>query len=214
MMKTAPRRQFGIFLLILLGLILPVAASIGVGVGTGKIQVDEKLRGGMIYQLPPITVINTGDVAADYSITITYFEVQPQLKPSQDWFTFTPEKVYLGPNESKNIAIKLSLPLKVVPGDYFAFLEAAPVKITENGNTNIGVAAAAKLYFTIAPSSFLEGIYYRVLSFWNINQPWTNRGAIALGVVFMLLIFKKFFHIEINTKSTKKGPKKESISQL
>jgi hypothetical protein len=122
-MKTAFGRQFGIYFFILLCSFLPAMASVGVGVGTGKIQVDEKLKGGMMYKLPPITVMNTGDVPADYSLNVTYYETQPQLKPARDWFVFTPEKVFLGPGESKNIGIQLNLPLKVVPGDYFAFLE-------------------------------------------------------------------------------------------
>jgi hypothetical protein len=213
-MKSAPKRQFGTYLLILLCSILPAVASIGVGVGTGKIQVTDKLRGGMIYKLPSITVINTGDTESDYSLDISYFETQSELKPPRGWFTFSPEKIYLKPNESQNIGVTLSLPLKVVPGDYFAFVEASPAKVADNGDTHIGVSAASKLYFTVAPASFLQGIYYRVISFWKVNQPWTNRGAMALGAVVLLLIFKKFFHVEINTKKTKKGPKNESINQL
>jgi hypothetical protein len=214
MMKTASRRQFWIYFLILTCSFLPALASIGVGVGTGKIQVDEKLKGGMMYKLPPIAVMNTGDIPADYSLNVTYYETQPQLKPARDWFVFTPEKAFLGPGESKNIEIQLNLPLKVVPGDYFAFLEASPSRVADNGNSNIGVAAASKLYFTVAPSNFLQGIYYKVASLWKIYQPWTNRGAIALGVIILLFIFKKFFHVEVNTKRTKKDPKKEAINQL
>ena len=45
-------------------------ASIGVGVGTGKIELDEILRPGLDYSLPPITVINTGDEASEFILTV------------------------------------------------------------------------------------------------------------------------------------------------
>jgi len=40
-------------------------ANVGVGVGLGKIQIDELLKSGGIYKLPSIPVINTGDEAGD-----------------------------------------------------------------------------------------------------------------------------------------------------
>ncbi len=58
-----------IFLLCLLIFLFPtgvVFARIGVGVGTGKITIDENLKPGIIYKLPPLTVVNTGDEASDY----------------------------------------------------------------------------------------------------------------------------------------------------
>lgn len=58
-------------------------AKIGVGVGTGKIEVDEALKPGSLYRLPPISVINTGDVEGVYSLTITYHEQQEEIRPEK-----------------------------------------------------------------------------------------------------------------------------------
>jgi hypothetical protein len=185
-------------------------ARIGVGVGTGKIQVDEKLKAGMIYQLPPVTVLNTGDEKSGYQITTAYREEQTELRPPKEWFIFTPEQFDLDPGQVKIVEIKLNLPLKTVPGDYFAYLEASPTAKSTVGMATIGVAAASKLLFTVAPANLLQSIYYKVVSLWKVYQPWTGRGALTLGILFALILFKKFFRIELNTGK----PKKDSVQQI
>ena len=181
-----------------------VFASIGVGVGVGKIQVDQKLKPGTIYELPILTVINTGDEPSEYEVAITYHEKQPELMPPESWFEFTPKKFNLNPGEVQEVKIKLNLPVKTEPGKYFAYVEGHPAKKAENGQTRIGVAAAAKLYFTVVPGSFFEGIYYKALSFWKIYSPWPQRVSILIGILIVLKLFKKFFNIEINLKKKNK----------
>lgn len=192
-----------IFFLFTALLILPAStfAKIGVGVGTGKIVVDEKLKPGIIYKLPSITVFNTGDVESEYSIATAYHEKQPELRPSKEWFTFTPHRFNLAPGESQEVKITLNLPLKTEPGKYFAYLEGFPINTGKDGSTTVGVAAATKLYFEIEPGSFIEGLYYRVLSIWNANKPWSERlaGILVAGVV--ILAARKYLKIEINLKN-------------
>lgn len=103
-------------------LLLPAAAlaSIGVGIGTGKIVVDKPLKPGIIYNLPSITVLNTGDEPGDYGFSIEYHQDQPQLLPDKTWFNFSPASFRLEPGKTQTVAIILSLPIKTVPGDYFA----------------------------------------------------------------------------------------------
>lgn len=174
-----------------------VLGRIGVGVGTGKIIITEKLKAGMSYNLPPFTVINVGDEASDYETAITYHDNQPELLPLGEWFEFSPKKFYLEPKEAQAIDITLSLPLKTIPGNYFAYVEGHPVRVIEGGAA-INVAAAAKLYFTIAPANIFEGIYYKVLAFWKSNLPWTNVVAIIIGAVAIILIFRKFFKFKVS----------------
>ena len=175
-------------------------ARIGVGVASGKIQVDEQLKPGIIYKLPVLTVINTGTEPSDYAVSIAYQNNVPQLRPKQDWFIFSPQKFYLEPGKGKVVEIKLNLPLKMEPGDYFAYLEAQPTKKAEKGKTTIGVAAAARLYFTVIPANFLQGIYYKITSFWKVYAPWPQRGSIVIGIIILMFLFKKFFNIQINVK--------------
>jgi len=177
-----------------------VRAAIGVGVGTGKIQVEDKLKSGMSYELPPLTVLNTGDEPSDYEVSVAYHQDQPELIPPKEWFDFSPSKFYLDPGGAQTVSIKLNLPLKTVPGDYFAYLEGFPAKKSQSGVTTIGVAAAAKLYFTIEPANFLEAIYYKAVAFWTAYTPWTNVVVVLLFAVLLLWSFKKFFKVKIDIK--------------
>lgn len=129
-------QKFIIFCLIVV-LILPLAvfAKIGVGVGTGKIKVDEPVKPGSVYNLPSIAVFNTGDEAGDYEMGVAYHSGQPELRPDKEWFNFTPSSFYLEPNQSQSVAIRLTLPVKTQPGDYFAYLEARPVVKRASGTT-------------------------------------------------------------------------------
>lgn len=175
-------------------------ATIGVGVGTGKIQVDEKLKPGIIYNLPPLTVINTGDIPSDYEVAITYFEKQPQLKPPNNWFNFSPQKFHLDPGKVQVVDIKLNLPIAMTPGDYFGFLEAHPLQKDKAGQTTIGIAAAAKLYFTVVPANIFTGIYYKIVSFWNVYAPWPQRVILLLVIGVVLLFARKYLKINIGLK--------------
>lgn len=197
-----------IFTVIFLFLLFPnnVFARIGVGVGTGKIQVEDKLKPGIIYELPSLTVLNTGDEESDYEVNVSYHEKQPQLRSPQNWFIFSPQKFHLEPGKAQTVTIKLNLPVRTEPGEYFAYLEGHPFKKSVSGNTTIGVAAAAKLYFTVIPGNFLEGIYYKIASFWKVYSPWPQRVLIGAVIIVLALLFKKFFNIQINLRKQPSQP--------
>jgi P pilus assembly chaperone PapD len=191
-------KNFLSFLLVFLLFPSIVYAKIGVGVGAGKIKIDDKLQPGTIYQLPLLTVLNTGDEPSDYEVSITYHEKQPENMPPQNWFIFSPQKFSLEPAKGQAVNIKLNLPVSAKPGDYFAYLEAHPVKKTESGNTTIGIAAATRLYFTVVPSNIFQGIYYKAVSFWNVYAPWPKRIVVGFSIIIIILLFKKFFNVQID----------------
>ena len=203
-----------IFLLFFLSLFFPSfsLAKIGVGVGTGKIQIEDKLKPGMSYELPPLTVLNTGDEESDYEAAITYHQDQPEIQPAEKWFSFHPKKFHLKPGDVQIVEIRLNLPLNAKPGDYFAYLESHPVKKSEVGKTAISVAAAAKLYFTVIPANIFQAIYYKIIAFWINNAPWTNIVSIALAAFLGTKLLKKHFNIQINV-AKKKGKKKSEIGK-
>lgn len=175
-------------------------AKVGVGVGVGKIEVDEVLVPGSIYDLPDIPIINTGDVVANYEMGVEYHENQEDLKPVASWFIFKPESVEIKPQESKLIDIKLNLPLDTEPGLYFAYLEAKPKLIGESGVTNVGIAAASKLTFAVAPANMRMAVYYKIKSFFRVYSPWPQRALGVICVIIILILFKKFFKFEVNLK--------------
>ena len=178
-----------------------LSANIGVGVGTGKIVVDEELKPGSVYRLPPISVLNTGDVSGEYSVRITYHTNQEELQPPKAWFRFSPEKFNLEPDQQQIVEVTLDVPVNAVPGDYFAYVEAFPLSNSATGSvTTVGIAAASKLYFEITPANVLAGIYYKIISLWKYYQPWSSRIAIILAAGAFLLLGKKYLNIDINLK--------------
>jgi len=186
-------------------------ANIGVGVGTGKIEVEEKLQPGLIYDIPPIIVLNTGDVPSEYGMKISYHQEQEGLRPSNDWFTFKPNRFQLDPGENQTVQIKLTLPVKMEPGEYFAFVEASPVAGDEDaGQARVGIAAASKLYFTVEPANFFQGMYYRAKSFWIGSQPYSYIIAGILLTAGFVIFIKKKFNINISVdKKWEEDAKKE-----
>jgi hypothetical protein len=181
------RKVLTLGLLGLLLLAVPGAAlaSIGVGVGTGKIEVKENLRSGGIYNLPPVTVFNTGSETANYTMAVTLNEKQPQLKPDPKWFSFSPEKFRLAPGKSRIVTPTLHLPLKTKPGNYFAYLEAHPAQTVKRGTTSVGVAAATKLSFDVVASNILFALFYRLSALYRQFEPWSQ---IITGLVILLAI--------------------------
>ena len=123
---------------------------------------------------------------------------------SENLVIFSPQKFHLKPGDVKTVQIKLNLPISMEPGKYFAYLEGHPSKKAQTSNTSVGVAAAAKLYFSVEQANLAYGIYYKIISFWNVYAPWPQRISIVLAAILVILLFKKFFNIEINVKKPKK----------
>lgn len=186
-------------LLVTILAITPVAfARIGVGVNLGKIEIDEPLRPGGIYNFPSIGVINTGDEPAEYQLDVTYHQDQPQLRPAKEWFSFGPARFHLEPGQSQNVAVRLSLPIRgVKPGDYFAYLEARPIIEMEKGVTTIGVAAATKAYFSVIPANIWQAIYYKTQSFLTMYASWTYIVVAMLVTAIIIAIVKKYFAFQV-----------------
>lgn len=174
-------------------------ARVGVGVNLGKIEIDEPLKPGGIYNFPNIGVINTGDEPGDYGVEVTYHQDQPELRPAQEWFSLNPQRFHLEPSQSQSVAVKLTLPVRVKPGDYFAYLEAHPIIEARPGAT-IGVAAATKTYFTIIPANIWQAIYYKISSFFEMYSPWTYVVlAVTIGAIIITII-RKFFAFQLKIR--------------
>jgi hypothetical protein len=197
MQKSA---TFLILVFVALGILAPStgSAKLGVGVGTGKITFDKPLRMGGIYAFPSLTVINTGDESADYSVSVEYQEGQKTLNPPKEWITFSPETFRLDPGQSQVVKIQASIPLKATPGDYFAFLSGHPIARSNTaGGATIGISAAAKMYFTIAPANIFQAIYYRVGSIMKNNAPWSYVILIVIAASFLVVVFTRYFSFNL-----------------
>ena len=102
--------------------------------------------------------------------------------------------------------MEITLPIKdIIPGDYFAYIEGMPIQNLDTGESVIGIAAATKLYFTIAPSNIFEGIYYRVLSLYNQYTPYSTALLAILAAILIWILFRKFFKIDFNIQRNEKS---------
>src|SRR3989338_4663466 len=195
---------FLLFVVFLTGPVL-VLAKIGVGVEIGKIQVDQPLKNGLIYTLPTFVLVNTGDEPSEYGIQIVYHENQKEMRPAKEWFKFKPSQFHLEPGQSQLVQIKLTLPVMgAKPGDYFAFLQGRPLQKTESGMTSVGIAAATKLYFTVAPANIFVGIYYRLDSLYKLYSPWSYVISAIVIAALLVVILRRFFSFNIGFSRRKK----------
>ena len=178
---------------------LPMSAAaqegVGVGVNVGSIEVDEPLLSGDTYRLPPVGVVNTGHVTADYSLHVTYREAQPELRPPEDWFDFDPDRFLLEPDQVQSVQVSVSIPGSADPGDYFAFLEASPV--VEGGGVTVGVAAAVKLSFTVEPGGGGDNPVVAAWNSFNDNAPVSYSIAGVIGALLLLYLLWRRFPIRI-----------------
>jgi hypothetical protein len=172
-------------------------ASIGVGIGTGKIQIAAPLKPGGIYELPSIVVLNTGDEPAHYEVTVQYQKDALQMWPDREWFRFSPQTFELEPGKVQVVQTSVRLPTKVQAGDYFGYLEAHPVKKDVPGQASIGIAAAAKLYFSIAPSNVFQAVYWRLASMYSAHYPLDMIIPVLVIAALLFRILGKRFHIQI-----------------
>lgn len=188
-------------------LIFPVfvLAKVGVGIGTGKIVLDQPLKPGLIYTLPILTILNTGDESSMYGVSITHRENQSEMNPPLDWFSFSPATFKLEPGKAQQVQVKLSIPIKgAKPGSYFVFLEGHPIKTVTAGGTTIGVAAAAKLYFTIESANIFVGLYYRIASLLTIYAPWSYVVLAIIIIAILILLIRKYFSLNFGFSVKKK----------
>ena len=184
-----------------------VFAKVGVGVGLGKVQIDEALSPGGIYNLPSLPVLNTGDEDMEYEVEVTYLSEQEQMRPAGEWFSFSPQTFPLTAGESQAVDIVLTLPVDTRPGDYFAFLEAHPVVRGEG--VTIGVAAATKLNFTVKPKGVLGAAIERIRSLIEANRPLTYTIAGIVGAVIIVSLGRRYLDIKIGFKRAKEEKEKK-----
>lgn len=182
------------------------AQTIGVGVGTGKIELNEPVKPNLSYDLPPVAVFNNGDVKSDYEITVEYNEVQDELKPEKKWFNFSPKDFELEPGKAKTVNIVLAPEFSAKPGKYFAYIEAHPIKKDQTGTTSIQVAAATKLYFEVKPANIFMRIFYALQAFWSKYHTWIIIAITAISLAIIVQMVKKHLNISVQRKTAEPQP--------
>lgn len=188
----------GLALLIIVLLSAPALAKVGVGINLGKISVNQPLYAGGQYNLAKMSVINTGTESGEYKLSISYLEGQKKLKPDEAWFKFTPKKFFLKPGEAKQVDIEMLLPIDATAGKYFAFVEGRPV--AKKKGMAIGVAAAAKLTFSVKSSSLFYAIINRLKAIILNLAPYSYIFFGLLALVLAILLTRRYVNVSFSLR--------------
>ena len=189
------KKTFSLLAIVLAGtlfLYLPAAdiqAQSGVGIMPGIIRVDEPLLPGGRYNLPSLQVVNTGNESSDYGVELAFMAEQEELQPPADFIVLSPTSFHLEPGANQVVSLSLDIPVRTKPGDYLAYIEAHPVATGTGGGTQIGVAVATKLYFTVKPANVFVGVANSIANFFTRNAPYSYivPGVIVLGLLIFFL---------------------------
>jgi hypothetical protein len=171
-----------------------VGASRGVSIDVGRIDVSEELAPGGDYRLPAFGVRNPGNEPTTYKLVISYVDDQDAERPAEGWFTFEPAQFTLGPGESRAVQATLTLPVDSEPGAYEALV--GPQIVAEGSGAQVGAAAAARLSFTVAPSSGWDS-FLRWLSRLVAQNPFFLVVPIALFVLLVAALLRRRFAFSI-----------------
>jgi hypothetical protein len=172
-------------------------ASTGVSIDVGSIDVREQLSPGGEYRLPTFGVRNPGDEESAYVVVVSYVDGQAGLSPPEGWFTFSPVTFSLAAGEARPVNTTLEIPADAEPGDYAALI--GPQVVAAGGGATVGAGAAARLTFTVQPSSPLDA-WLRWLWRFLGQHPWVWILALGLTAVVIVAILRRRFSIAITRR--------------
>lgn len=162
-------------LLALLAIPAAAQASIGVGIQAGPVRLSGTAHPGGSYQLPPVYVVNTGTQDESVAIRIERLSPGSGRPVPAAWIRAGGQAIRLSHNQSARIPLELAVPATAAPGQYLSDVVVRGSAALSDGSANLGVAAATKLEFRIAPGT--------------AAAPWFSMpGWVLLGVAGVLLL--------------------------
>lgn len=175
----------------------PARAGKAVSIDVGTIAVREQLLPGGVYHLPTFGVRNPGTEPTSYEISVSYVDGQAGLRPPDAWFTFEPASFDLAVGESRSVATTLEIPTDAEPGDYSALI--GPQIVGIGTGAQVGAGAAARLTFTVQPSSALDALWRQFLRFLADN-PWVWAVALALVALAAVFVLRRRFSFSVTRR--------------
>ena len=165
----------------------------------GKFQIDQKLSKGRDYNLAGFGIVNPGDEAGAFRVTIAPMPGQSERVAPASWFKVETPSVTIPAKGTQQIPIVLSIPHSARPDTYRTLLRAE-IAPPESEGTRVGAAVAAPVIFEVKSSTILEDLQVRAEDFAGENQPWTYVVPGALAAVAALWFFRKNFSISLAKK--------------
>jgi len=128
-------------------------ASIGVGVQGAPVRLHTVARPGSSYALPPVYVVNTGTQDEMISMRVQRLSHGPGRTVPPSWIQFTGNGMQLPARKSARVPLELVVPAGAAPGKYLSDVVVVGTAAISVGKTNLGVAAATKLEFSVGRAS-------------------------------------------------------------
>jgi len=147
------------------------AASQGVRINIGRIDVNDRLVAGRTYHLPDLEVSNPGTEAAGYLMAASTVTGQTDGPLDPAWVSFDPRTFSLDPGQSQRVAVAITIPKDTRTATYGGLLKA---QIAPSGSgVSVGAAAAARITFTTSPpDSAVDALMIGIGGFLAATQPW------------------------------------------
>jgi hypothetical protein len=177
----------------------PMAGTTGVSIDVGHIDVTEELAPGSEYRLPAFGVRNPGTESTTYAIVVSPVEDATGLQPPSSWFEFSPSELTLAAAQSRPVTTTLEIPPGAEPGDYVALIGPQIVP-RGSGGAQVGAGAAARLTFTVRPSSWLDGALRWLLRF-LADHPWIWIGLLLLAALLAIRVLRRRFSVQVTRRS-------------
>lgn len=127
-------------------------ASVGVGIQAGPVALSGAAHPGGSYALPPVYVVNTGSQDESLSVRIERLSAGSGRPVPASWVRVG-DPVKLSHSQSARIPLELIVPPTARPGVYLSDVVVRGSASLSAGSAHLGVAAATKLQFTIAPGA-------------------------------------------------------------
>jgi hypothetical protein len=112
------------------------------------------------------------------------------MRPPEAWFTFSPASLTLDGGQSKAVSARIEIAPGAEPGDYLALI--GPRIDSEGEGAQVGAGAAAKVTFTVQPSTWIEGALRWLWRFFGENPVVVAGVGLILALVAVRLVRRRF----------------------
>jgi len=181
----------------------PVAASSGVSVDLGRVDITDALMPGQAYSLPTLGVRNPGTEPTSYVMVASAVQDASLRHPDAAWFVFEPSALTLGPGETAQVQMRLVLPRDAAPGAYQVLLGAQISSLATGAS--VGAAAAARTTFSIRPANAIDAFAASIGQLVSDLWPWSAivPSVFALASAGWLIRRRFAIHLDVRKRSAR-----------
>ncbi len=187
--------------LALLGHAAPVSADPQPAIGPANVAVLEPVALGGEARMPSLTVMNHGDVAGAFVMSVIIVRDEERLAADPSWFTFEPQRMVIAPGGASDVRVLLRVPADAEEGVYRVLL----VTHTEGssfaeGGAAIRAGVATTLDFTVKDLS--PGFFDPAVDWFQDRSPFSYIGVgLLVGLAAVQVLRMQFdFSFEVRRR--------------